>query len=109
MRKIAFDKSKITAYCKVSSEIISDAELRIGLNEMDYLNEELTVQLVAFIHECMSERKTLYIERPRPKFLDWFLRRKYRFEYILEVKDIMLNPPVLPKETVRFYKVINEE
>jgi len=105
VKEIAFDVEKISTMHKVTKELISEVDVSVGQASDDFFTDMLTVRMDAYILSNLSETRTLTHYTPRPKFLDWLLRRSKKLEWQLDVKDIMLNPPKLKDKTSRIYMV----
>jgi hypothetical protein len=109
MKELAFDKEKISSYAKISKELIDSYNVNLSHNDIDFVMEELTLKIDAYIYANTSETITEFYEFKRPTFFEWLFRKKRYAEFTIQIKDILINPPKMPKETVRIYKVINSE
>jgi len=105
LKEITFDVEKLSSMSKVSKDMISEINISTGQASDDFFTDMLTVRMDAYILSNLSETRTLTHYTPRPKFLDWLLRRSKKLEWQLDVKDIMLNPPKLKDKTSRIYMV----
>jgi len=103
IEQIEFKKERISSFCKVSKEFISELNISAGTDYEDMIYDTLTVKLDAFIYSALQEERVLTYYCPRPTFLDWLLRRKRKVEWTLKVKDLMLNPPKNKNSTMRIY------
>lgn len=103
VEKIKFDKEKISAISKVAKDYILDVNLTAGTVNDDFVLDQLTLQLDAWILSNAAEERILTYYCPRPTFFDWLFRRRREVKWELNVKDLLLNPPKLKKETSRIY------
>ena len=84
--------------CKISRELLDDIiigepKLSIGLVEDNFIRDQLTANLSAYVYaNTMLERELVYYCEP-PTFFDWLFRRKRRVVFTLIVNDILKNPP----------------
>lgn len=109
MNKITFSKEKISFHSKVSKDILmNNIELSSGLVDDDFINDQFTIRLEAWLLANTSEKRELVYHFKRPTFLDWFFRRKRRAIFNLKVKDLLLNPPAT-NDTVRIYEITNKQ
>lgn len=104
MKTITFSREKISTHCKVSRDIITEASIRIGNEGIDFIEETLTAQLEAFVWSRLSEKRTITNVFKRPSFLEWLFRKKREVKIEIDVKDLLLNPPVI-ESTKRIYEV----
>lgn len=77
--------------------------MQVNYEELDYIENLLTVRLSGFIYSNMIEERELTYYCDRPSFLDWLLRRCKKVKFNLKVKDLLLNPK--PENTERIYIV----
>lgn len=103
--KVAFTKKQLKQIVKVSRNVLFDPELNIGTEGRDFVNNELTYCLNSWFLEHLSETRTLTYLCERPKFTDWLFRKRKKVEFKLDVKDLLLNPPVLKDKTIRTYEI----
>lgn len=104
MDEIILTREKIAANCRVTKELIHEATVKFGMDGMDYVYDTLTAQIEAFLLSRINETQTIKITRRPQNFIDWILRRDQHFEFKIECREVMKNPPKL-KESVFLYKV----
>jgi len=101
MKKIEFNRKIIAQSMKFDQNYISELALQKGMNDDDIITGMLTAQLKAYVYENSLATRKIYYYAPRPKFLDWLLRRKKRVEFTFEAKDLLLTPPT--NKVLRLY------
>lgn len=106
--KVTFEKEKVSVISKISNILLKDIDLTLGLDQDDFMDDISTLRLDAWYLSNLSEVKKVKFKCDRPSFLDWLLRRQKTAEFTLVVKDILLNPPKLADNTVRFYEISND-
>jgi len=102
---LEFIREKLHTYMKLSNLYFSELVLNIDKVEDDYLLDTLTIELAGYIYTHSAEKRILTYYCPRPKFLDWLLRRAKKVEWELDVKDLLLNPPQGKDPTKRIYLI----
>lgn len=103
INKKAFEKLKLSAIEKISSDCITNISFYLGQTAEDILDDMYTFQIVGYVYSrTIDERKlTYYCERPT--FLDWLFRRKKKIEFDFKASDLLINPP--DEDTLRIYDV----
>ena len=102
-KKVEFTKEKICAYNKVSREYFESIAIEAGIDGDDFIKNLISLRLNGYILSNTADRRILTYYCPRSTFFDWLLRRKRVVKWELVVKDILLNPPKMPKGTIRLY------
>lgn len=75
-------------------KISSCTKFVVGEHNDDFLRNELTAQLSAFVYERTKEKRELVHYLDRPRFLDWLLRRRKKVTIIVDFKEWLINPPI---------------
>lgn len=94
---MTFKKERIVNDVKVSNLILSELDLSISQAGDDFVRQLFTMRLEAFILSRLNEEKTITVYKERPSFLDWLLRRRRAFTFEFSCKEVLINPPALPK------------
>lgn len=81
MEKANFEK--VVAYIKVSREII------VGRDADDFITDQLTCQLYAYVLSVAQEKGKIVAYTEAPSFLDWLLRRRIKVEVSYEIAQLM--------------------
>lgn len=103
MNKVTFSKEKIAQSMKVSAEYIESAALKIGVTQEDFMFDELSVVLEAFVVSRLIEERELVYYCPRPTFFDWLFRRQNKLIFKTTVKEFLRNPH--PMKTARIVEI----
>lgn len=99
-----FEKEKLTVMKKISNEVLKSTNFDISTEYMDFVKDQLTAKLAAFIYaDTVVERKLEYWF-DRPTFFDWLFRRRRKAIFKLKIKDILLNAPEIEKNVLRIYR-----
>jgi len=104
--KMHFDKQKLRNYHKMSNEFIASCDMSVYI---DGLMDETIVSFDGWFYSNMADKKEIIHYCERPTFLDWLFRRQKKVIINVEAHDLLLNPPILPKETARIYKITEDE
>ena len=86
-----FEKTRYTDSIKVSNLIFQE-KIETGLNGDDFIKDTLTSRLNLYFYSRVEEEKEITIRTPRPKFLDWFLRRDKRHFFTVKATEILQSP-----------------
>lgn len=103
-KQIKFTREYNSVFCKVSR-----LELSQGLESNDFSDGLMTLMLKQIFYSTLSDTKDLEYTFNRPTFLEWILRKKKIVNVKCEVKDVLINPPKMRKETVRTYIFTTDE
>lgn len=98
-----YQKTKIAAQTKIPSTAIVEHSFFKGRNDDDFVRDELTATLQAFVYESTIDERELIYYAPRPTFLDWLLRRQRKVVFQFKAKDLLLNPP--SENELRTYQI----
>jgi len=93
MKEETYTKQKISAYMKATPEMMTERNLRIGMDGEDFINDLLTCQLEAFIYKSAQPTQTTYHYVPRPTFLDWMLKRRKVINITVECDKVLKVAP----------------
>lgn len=93
MDEYEFKRETFVSMLNVSKEV--------SQNMLEELVDIETIRLKAYIWAHTAD--VLEVQLDKPKFLDWLLGRRKTAK--IEVKDMLIIPPVLQDETVRLYKI----
>jgi hypothetical protein len=64
----------------------------------EYCQDQIQFNLEAYVLEHCWQKKQVDFTFERPSFLDWLFRRKRKVRIDLDIKDILIDPPKLPKD-----------
>ncbi len=103
MKKIVFNKERLGFSQMVSNLLLPDLFLENGTLDDDFIKDIFTVQLEAFILSHTAQKIPIQYWCKKPTFFDWLFGREKMVTFELEVKDVLIDPPVLPKKTCRLY------
>lgn len=107
-KEINFIREKVAVSTKISEVFANEMVLSAGREYDDFMRDEFTVKLEAFILTHVNEIQRITVYRERPTFLDWLFRRKREFTFEINCKDVLINPPTLPPGKSQLMYVIKE-
>lgn len=107
---ITLTKEKIAAYCKVSQDFISKADVHFAVEGLDYIHGTLTARIETFILSRLHEsQETLVFIKPQ-SFWDCLLRRKQMVRVRVNAKEVLKNPPELPQgQSILMYRAVDAQ
>lgn len=98
MIEYIFNKQKVATNVKVNEVFLNEVVLVVGQESDDFFKETFTVQLEAFLLDRLNERQEITVWRKPQKFWDWLLRRNQMFKFEFSSREVLKNPPSLPKD-----------
>jgi len=84
---------------KVSQAFMDQMNITIGYVSDDFIKELYTTRLEAFVLEKLIDSKHVIKYAKPQRFWDWVFRRSQKFEFVIQCKEILNNPPDLPEHT----------
>ena len=107
------ERTEFTLECMADSiqwseQYLCDLEMRVGMQSEDFMKELVTTRIKAYFYSHESDEKEMIFYSPRPRFLDWLLRRKKTHVVNVKVKDILKNPPKgIKTKRLYFFEEVN--
>lgn len=93
VEETTFVSEKLASYMKVSKEFIQDLSLKAGQQDLDWVQETLTMQLEAHILTRLESVQTVTRLQKRPTFWQWLTRKPIYLTVTVECKELFKNPP----------------
>ena len=89
VRAMTFNRRKIATQIVASKNIISDMKFESGLNADNFIKDELTHQVSAYIYDRMLHEQRIVREFCAPTFTDWLFKRKRRFSFVVKAYEVL--------------------
>src|SRR5690606_477642 len=89
VRSVAFNRRKIATQIVASKDIISDMKFESGLDADNFIKDELTHQVSAYIYDRMLHEQRIVREFNAPTFTDWLFRRKRSFSFVVKAYEVL--------------------
>ncbi len=104
MEELIFNKKVLALTSTVSEQLMEEVKLDIGRNGIDFIQDQFTMRLQAYILASQEEIKEVEKYAAPQKFWDWVFRKQQRFIFTINCTEIFLNPPRLkPGTSVMWY------
>lgn len=109
LREIVFTREKVAYAEKVTEEYLTQLNMEVGREDLDFIREQATLQFSSFLLSHMNAHQVIRVQTERPSFLDWLLRRKPVFNIEVKCMEVLKNPPrLLPEGQSTFIFKITE-
>lgn len=105
VEEIAFNREKLASYMKVSKEFIQDLSLKVGQQDIDWIQKTLTMQLEAHILTRLESVQTVTRLQQRPTFWQWLTHEPLYLTITVECKELFKNPPPKKEGNEYIYRI----